>query len=197
MSGKKSYTECPRKAFIKQLVYPNYSHLDRVEGLAGPNIVEWVHWMRKNHFKRLFSWEHDTKTLTTQALSLKENGIKAVRLRQGDILNAEVRNDTFYELDFCGPMESFIPHIRKFTDNVMFNVTLRPGPKKFNEDGEIGTYKKEAIAMFFRERNEWRIGIPIQISKNVELVETTKGRYIIATYRDTQAMLTIAKLPKK
>lgn len=107
-----------------------------------------------------------------------------IHYKFGDIINADLKSDCVYDLDYCGSVVSLHEHAIKFKSQ-RFVMTFSTRP--------VGI--SETINRFFSARKEKiksidNVNIPIPHS----VVKTTFSTYIVAAYFDTSSMVSIAKI---
>lgn len=203
MPTKSSYNDltCPGKRRAREMIFPAFLGIDKVVTLGGPTIADHIRVLRKmnqrgKYFKNISSYEMDRAIFLDQHTQLKTEGINAVKLHFGDILQAEADDNTFMILDFCATIMHFHEHIRKYRGPACFTFALRNGRKKFNDGGEAGLYKRHVIDTFFQLRDETII-TEVEFGNNMTIITNT-GNYILTTYGDKGTpMIYIACLPKK
>jgi hypothetical protein len=169
-----------RNAFFTIFRSPLTEPKNKLVGLAGPDINNYVQWCNKIGITDLELYELDIRVMMYQ---LKTFGmIFPKQLIHGDIINA-VPNDknTIYDLDFCGTVKHLTDHIAKFDDNAIMTFSKRISDKQNFE-------------IFFEAKNE-EIGF-VSKKNNYTVFTTIKNNvYLYIPYMDTSPMCTIAKMP--
>lgn len=177
---KLTYTDSNEKIAVREFLFQQllFKH---VIGLPGPDINEyWMKWVNRG-CKSVEMYENDTLTAVTQLRKIQP--FKNIKYNIGDIINAPAnKKDTLYDLDFCCTAKSAIEHIKKFRENFIMTFSTRLGVNN-------------TIKTFFSAREEkilsrWNNKTPIDHL----VILTNKGKYIMATYCDTSAMCSIAKI---
>lgn len=200
MEGKESYSvlDCPHKIRLQERFLPIFSKCKETHVLGGPpkSIYDHILRLRKLKVHNITSYEYYKDIYTAQIGTLIDKKIRNVKLVHGDILNAPNKDNVGLELDFCLTIDKFLEHVRKFTSrNTIFVFSLRTGKRDGkNADKPIGWFKDYTISTFFKERNEKILNRTENPGLNDIYISTNKGNYIIATYRDSTAMIMIVKI---
>ena len=199
MEGKESYSDldCPRKIRYQDRFLGIFSKCERTFILAGPpkSICSHIKRLRKLKVHHITSYEYKHDTWIGQLGTLKANKIHGIKCLHGDILNAPNKDYIGLELDFCGTIDKFLEHVKKFTSrNTIFTFSLRTG-KKNPDSKSAGWYKEYTIRTFFKERNETIIHNVNSSGINESTIVTDNGIYTIVTYNDSgNAMIMFIKL---
>lgn len=151
----------------------------RVVALAGPNMISYLS-MLPEHVQEVEIWENDPDVMLVQLSDIGKVKDRHIIYRYGDILAAEVRSDTFYDLDFCKSIKSTYPYLYRFR-NCAFMFTCS------NRDSSQALTRK----LFLQAVEDPHATI---IPHNqFDLVKSTKGDYLYSTYKDRTAMTIIFK----
>lgn len=106
------YDQAHKKLEVRTKIFSRFTRFNRLIGLAGPNLDQYVKFFASQGIKDFQIWENNRQTLLHQIVQ-SSNHIN-LKLNFGDILNAPVRTDTLYDLDFCGLLPTFRDHLIKF-----------------------------------------------------------------------------------
>lgn len=174
---KQSYADAVNKHIVRDFMFSHFQ-LSRIVGLPGPDIQQYLEWCKSKGFNEIEAWEYEPLVAIKQ-LSELQSELHSYNI--GDIINAELRADTLYDLDYCRTIKYMKNHMLKFKKN--FIMTFSRRLKGFNPN------------MFFN-----MIGEKITSSKECNspiahtIYNTNNGRYIYAPYFDTSPMFSIAKI---
>ncbi len=188
--GKKDYPKDNFKRAVRHEVIPHHKFRTLVTCLGPSPEVSVREAMNKGYYN-IISYELDKKTLIDQDKAIREfelNPNVNITLVPGDILQANVKNGIYYDLDFCGFITQFKEHVKKFKNNSTFTFCLRDGNK-------TGKHKERTIKTFFELRNEI-IEDRYDVDDKRIYIDTTEGKYLLLSYRDGAPMLTITKIKK-
>lgn len=175
---KPTYLDAKNKIALRKMLFSHYSY-NKIIGLAGPDINHYIKWCKLRGFKDIEIWEQNPNVLLKQLSEIKT----PVSLKYGNILNAELKNDVLYDLDYCSTIKHMDEHIYKFRDN------------KFIMTFSLRYSEKQTMQTFFDVLGEkivikGRVNSPIHHFK----ISTENGKYIYAKYRDTSSMCIFSKL---
>lgn len=175
---KQTY-DTKNKKTIRDFLLQNFK-FKSVIGLAGPDIEEYITYLKKKGYKNFEIYENSPNVLVKQLIALKtENNLSLI---YEDILKADAnKSNVLYDLDFCGSVRYLQEHIAKFKNNFIMTFSSRIGIQ-------------ETIDTFFQARKEQIIS---QIDKETPikqtLIQTNNGNYSFIRYYDTSAMCCFAK----
>lgn len=178
---KQTYVNAEKKKRVREFLI-NQFMFNSVVGLPGPDINEYIQYMRTKGCTKLDLYENDRDVMIRQLVKLSENE-ESIRFIYGDIIKARPnRKKTLYDLDFCASVKFLQDHIRKFKDNFIMTFHLRIGLEK-------------TLKIFFGVRGEEIIERK-QVEDPLPHIEflTTEGRYLFITYHDTTTMCCFAKI---
>lgn len=174
---KPTYVDAIAKKNIREFLFSHYK-FNKIIGLAGPDINHYVSWCKSKGFTDIEIWEESPDILMYQMI----NAQHAVNIKLGNILNAELKNNVLYDLDYCVTIKHMGEHIKKFAKNFIMTFSLRAGIDF--------TIKK-----FFSDRRETIIKAIEKLSPIKHTIFITdNGKYIYTPYCDTSAMCCIAKI---
>jgi hypothetical protein len=178
---KSSYKEAKNKKAAREFIFSHYNQ-PKIVGLAGPDINEYISWCKSVGFQVDEIWEKDPRVMMKQLTDMKHDN--PMKYHFGNINNTMPdRNDTVYDLDYCGCVTTLYDSVIKFKKNIVMTFALR------------GVGAEKTISSFFTTRNE-KIVTRTNKSKPVNhiSIKTNQGRYIVVFYFDTTPMLTIARI---
>ena len=181
-----------RKFAIRNEMF-QYLKGENLVGLAGPDIIGYINSMDNRGFKHLHMFENNPDIARIQCtnigLEVPTNEWRHRILRVdckwtfGDILQAEVKPNTVYDLDFTFTMKSAEKYVKKFKEDFIFTTTTR----KFGIARTLNsffTWRKETISTVTTCDKQYR-----------SIIKTDVGTYLVYRYRDTAPMLSIIKMP--
>ncbi len=181
-----------RKLAIRNEMF-QYLKGENLVGLAGPDILGYINSMNNRGFKHLHMFENNPDIAFIQCSNIGlevptnewEYKILAVKCQWkfGDILEAEFKPNTVYDLDFTFTMKSAEKYVKKFKENFIFTTTTR----KFGIARTLNcffTWRKETISTVTHCEDRHR-----------SIIKTDVGTYLVYRYRDTAPMLSIIKMP--
>lgn len=153
----------------------------RLVALAGPNILNYIQ-LYPPGVKYVQVWENNPQVMLTQLQVLTANkpSSRTVDYRYGDIIGAEVRKDTFYDLDFCFTIKRAHEYVEKFCHGA-FTATF--STRRSPADETIQT-------MLEILGDKPIVDIP---HPYYNLLTTQKGKYIYTCYWDQGPMISIFK----
>lgn len=176
-----NYSERTQKAAVREFLFSFFlnAQLNKIIGLAGPNIKDYLNFLRSKGFNEFEIYEMDALTAIHQLTNL--NG--RITLKLGDILQANPDEpNVLYDLDYCVTVRYMKEHIAKFKNNFIMTFARR-------------VPLAETIGTFFTVRDEKVIKTYVYDSPvNHTVYETNKGKYIYAPYKDTSPMCCFAKI---
>lgn len=178
---KQTYTDATRKKVAREFLM-EYFKFRNIVGLAGPDINEYIKWCKAKGYDTFQIYEMDNATMINQMTKLSADVPMSYTL--GDIIQADVKDDTLYDLDFCRSIINHEEHVTKFKKNFIMTFSLR------NKGGIVATIKR-----FFELRKEDILNMmdipgPLKQQK----ITTEEGDYIFISYKDTSPMCCIAKI---
>lgn len=175
---KNTYLNADKKHAVREFLF-SYFTFNSIVGLAGPDINDYIKWCKSKGYDAFEVWEMEPAVLMKQLCEVKY----PVSYKFGNILNANVVNNTLFDLDYCVSVRYMKEHIKKFTNNFIMTFSTRIGVK-------------ETINKFFKFRGEKIISQYEFDGPGLQnIVFNTKlGKYLFITYCDTSAMCCIAKI---
>lgn len=175
---KETYVNAANKKAVRDFLF-SYFRFNSVVGLAGPDINDYLDFCKSRGFNDIEVWENKSDVMIKQLSEAKA----PVRYKFGNILEADLNKDVFYDLDYCVTVRHMKEHIQKFRDNFIMTFSIRVSIE-------------ETIEKFFGFRGESVIS-----QRNIEgpgvrniLFQTNLGKYLFITYHDTSAMCCFAKI---
>jgi hypothetical protein len=125
---KTDYSLSVNKRAVQNAIFNLYKRykFDKVVGLAGPNITDYLELMKQNGFKSAEIYENDISQLAIQMNSFRP--VIESKIQFGDIIQAKPNQPhTLYDLDFCCSINTANQHIQKFSDDVAITtLSIRP-----------------------------------------------------------------------
>jgi hypothetical protein len=178
---KRTYTNAAQKKAVREFLIGHFK-FKNIVGLAGPDINEYINWCKDKGYNTFQIYEVDNITMINQLAKLSKN--ISMNYVLGDIIQADVKDDTLYDLDFCRTIVNHEEHVSKFKKNFIMTFSLRI------KGGILATIK-----YFFELRKE-KILNTIDISGPLKQkkITTEQGDYIFISYKDTSPMCCIAKI---
>jgi hypothetical protein len=173
--------ERTQKAAVRDFLFSFFAHLqlNKIVGLAGPNIQDYISFLKSKGFTEFEIYEMDKLTAIHQLTNLNER----ITLKLGDIINASADElNTLYDLDYCVTVRHMHEHIAKFKNNFIMTFARR-------------VPFEETIGTFFSVRDEkvvksYIYDAPIKHT----IYESDKGKYVYIPYKDTSPMCCFAKI---
>lgn len=178
---KADYTNAKNKKLVRDFIF-NKFYFENVVGLPGPNINEYLEYLKKekgiNNFE-LYEYNSKISLFQLSKINVDAN----IELKCKDIIHSVPdKENTLYDLDFCGTVLSFKEHIQKFKKNFVMTFSTRIGVAK-------------TIFKFFEFRNEEILNfVKFENPLKHVIFTTNKADYLFLTYFDTSAMCSIARL---
>lgn len=174
---KSTYTDGYNKRAIRSSLM-SLTNKQKVIGLAGPDIVEYINDMKKKGYKKFILYENNKEILWKQINSFKH--IKTpITLIYDDICNVDPdEKDTLYDLDFCTTIKNMEHCIKKFNSNFIMTFSTRIG-------------MNETIELFFKYRDEYIVKEYTTLWNGIYLTifHTNKDkRYAFVRYKDSSSM---------
>lgn len=179
---KSTYKNSEEKRKRREFLFSFFAdkQLDKIIGLGGPDINDYISFCKSKGYNEIEIWENDFSIVCHQLRTLRAN---RVHLKFGNIGNA-VPDDknVLYDLDYCVSVRHMKEQIARFKNNFIMTFSTRIGVQ-------------ETIDGFFNARNEHVIkettnSVPIEHT----IYTTNGGKYIFTKYFDTSAMCCFAKL---
>lgn len=173
--------ERTQKKAVREFLFSLFAdmQLNKIVGLAGPNVVDYLNFLKSKGFDEFEIYEIDSLTAIHQLKHL--NG--KVCLKLGDVIEANPDEpNTLYDLDFCVTVRHMHKHIARFTKHFIMTFARRVS-------------LAETLGTFFSVRNEKVITSCVKKTPmEHEIYVTDKGRYVYVPYKDTSAMCCFAKI---
>lgn len=174
-------SERTQKMLVREFLFSLFTHLqlNKIIGLAGPNINDYLSFCKSKGFNEFEIYEVDGITAIHQLAQAKD----AITLKLGNIIDAPADEpNTLYDLDYCVSVRHMHDHIAKFNTNFIMTFSTRIS-------------LMETLDTFFNVRNERVIKSSIKKHPLQHTVyQTNKGKYVYIPYRDTSAMCCFAKI---
>ena len=174
-------SERTQKKVVRDFLFSFFvdMHLNKIVGLAGPNINDYLEYCKSKGFSEFEIYEIDSLTAIHQLTTLNDK----VTLKMKNILHANPNEDnTLYDLDYCVTVRHMHDHIAKFKNNFIMTFARR-------------VPLQETIGTFFSVRNEKVVKTYVyDTPMEHNIYETDQGRYVYIPYKDTSPMCCFAKI---
>lgn len=124
---KTDYSTSVNKRAVQNAIFNSLSHkFNKVIGLAGPNITDYLKFMKQNGVKSAEIYEKNISQLAIQMNDFVP--VIASKIQFGDIIQAKSHQPkTLYDLDFCCSINNAYQHIQKFSDDAsIITLSIRP-----------------------------------------------------------------------
>jgi len=110
---KTDYSKAHNKKLVQQIVFDDFKRrgINKLIGLAGPNITDYLSFVKSKGIKHAEVYERDYVNLIYQMADFKPP-IKTV-VKYQDIYTADLYQDVLYDLDFCCTIKNAAPHIQR------------------------------------------------------------------------------------
>jgi hypothetical protein len=182
---KRDYSTSYRKKLVQQIVFSDVKKqgMDKLVGLAGPNITDYLSFVKSNGIKQAEVYENDYVNMLQQMHTFKPPIKTTVKYQ--DVYTADLYQDTVYDLDFCCTIKNAEHHIKKFKDTRNI-ITLSLRGVSFNH-----TIKKFCKIV---SKLKPKITLNVNVTayyKQHEIRFDNNQSYKVFQYSDTSAMLTI------
>ena len=180
---KLDYSKSYRKKIVQQIVFNDLKQrgINKIVGLAGPNITDYLSFVKSKGFKTAEIYEYDAINLMQQLNNFQP--VIQTRILYQDIYTAPLYQDAVYDLDFTCSLLNAKQHIKKFNKNAVVTVSLRP------------LTLISSLKMFSKTISKLKSNIRLNVHKTkdyvLHLIEWQDGRsYNVYQYADTCQMLT-------
>ena len=181
---KRDYSKAYKKKIVQRIVFDEFKKrkMDRLVGLAGPNISDYLSFVKSKGIKRAEIYERDYLHLIFQMQNFRAP-IKTTVLYQ-DVLDAEIHPNTIYDLDFCCTIKSVAPHIKKFRSNAIVTLALRG-------IGLMYTLRRFS-RLITKEKPEFQLNVEVNSDYKMHILHIGGCKYAAYQYFDTTPMLLIS-----
>ena len=169
--------DTPKKHKARDFMFSHLKNL-HITGLAGPLINKYCEYVSKTHKGLIEIWERSIVVAFEQMNTIKY----PINFKYGDILNAEIKPNTTYDIDLlCTPLMA-----------KEFILKFEYGLFTFCRRQKCGG----AIQSFFNIKGETIIKTQHIIETHISYTihTTNKGKYISTEYCDTSSMFMILKI---
>lgn len=185
MSRKTTYKQSINKKAVQECVFNYFKkyNLKKLIGLGGPNITDYLKFIKSKGIKQAIIYEFNFEQLMLQMKDY--TSVIPCQVIHSDINQAKANtSDVLYDLDFCCSAITAIPYIKKFKKNAVFTLSMRPLSKKIT----IDTFCKAVNPNNLKVVKE-----PLFKNTQFELFKITIGseKYHCYEYHDTVPMYTI------
>lgn len=190
---KTDYTLSKNKRAVQEAIFNLYKKhkFNRVVGLAGPNITEYLQMMKDKGFRHAEIYENNISQLAIQMGHYKP--VISSQVVFGDIILANANQEnTLYDLDFCCSINTASEHIQKFSsdDAVVTTLSIRPV-------GFIHTILKYAQLIDRKSSPiiEFLGGVTSHLGKyRTYRLSVNNKKYMCYLYKDSVPMVTIQSI---
>lgn len=181
----------PGKREIQNKIFSQVKN-KTIFGLGGPNIKEYIDILVKNGFTKINIYENNINTINKQVPELKTlRNKEQVSIIYGDIHKNLNNTDCFYDLDYCGNINTIRPYLKKINKINKFSLTFMM--RGFIK-GEDGFYIENILN---KELFDGKLKIKISSKGkklfNNQFIIHNGYKYTFYTYRDTCPMIMIFK----
>ena len=188
--NKKTYNDSKNKKIVREFILTEYIlikfSLEKIIGLPGPDIKDYLKYLKSKGFKEFELYENNSDQWYKQIFKLHSSRIFKSKISYlgKDILHASyINKNVFYDLDFCASVRYLQNHIKKFKSNFIMTFSYR------------GVGLQYTIDTFFKCREEKILDTQELNSPLKHTIFTTNnGKYIFVKYYDTSAMCCFAKI---
>jgi hypothetical protein len=183
---KLSYESSSNKKAVQKKIYLQYKGIKKVIGLGGPNLTEYLLFLKSMGIKQADIYEFDAEQLLLQI----NNYVPVInsQIYYGDILRAVPnKTDTLYDLDFCCCILSAKKHIEKFTTNSIITLSIRP----YGLEQTI-----EKFCQYIDSTSTYTVDYHYNHTENYKVyrIDVGKKKYLCYSYRDTTPMITLQSI---
>lgn len=142
---KVSYKEAVNKHKIRTSLLENLN-FTKLTGLAGPDVNEYISFMKSIGFKDIISYEYERNVFLHQLCTIE----KKLKIEFGDINDSKINNTRFYDLDYCCTIDSLNLNWLNKIDNYLLTLAVRG----LGYDYTISTFKDNCINDGFKYKFE-------------------------------------------
>lgn len=184
--SKLDYSQSYRKKEVQNIVFSEAKQTlgyKKLIGLAGPNITDYLSFVKKMGIKEAEVYENNYTHMLYQMGNFKPPINTTVKFQ--DVYSAPLYQDVIYDLDFCCTIINAHKHIRKFNKSKsVITLSLRGV-------GLMPTIKK--FCKLVRNIGKPIIKLNVLITPNYKkhIINYENAMYTLYEYRDTSSMLTI------
>jgi hypothetical protein len=180
---KIDYTKAYRKKLVQQIVFDDFKQrgMTKLVGLAGPNITDYLSFVKSKGIKQAEVYERDYVNLIYQMSDFKPPIKTTVKYQ--DILHADIQENVIYDLDFCCTIKNAEQHIKKFKHNAIITLALR-------KIGLMPTLKK-FCKIVSKVKPDIHLNVEVTPNFKVHLLSFGNQSYTAYQYHDTTPMLLI------
>lgn len=180
---KIDYSKAYRKKLVQQIVFDDFKQrgMTKLIGLAGPNITDYLSFVKSKGIKQAEVYERDYVNLIYQMSDFKPPIKTTVKYQ--DVLQADVYENVIYDLDFCCTINNAAPHIKKFKKNAIITLALR-------KIGLMPTLKK-FCKIVSNLKPEIKLNVELNPNYKVHLMNLGEESYTVYQYHDTTPMCLI------
>ena len=180
---KLDYSKAYRKKLVQQIVFDDFRErgMTKLVGLAGPNITDYLSFVKSKGIKQAEVYERDYVNLIHQMADFKPPIKTTVKYQ--DVLDADVYEGVIYDLDFTCTIKNAAPHIKKFKKNAIITLALR-------KIGLVPTLKK-FCKLVSNLKPDIKLNVELNPNYKVHLLNFEDVSYTVYQYYDTTPMCLI------
>jgi hypothetical protein len=180
---KIDYSKAYRKKLVQQIVFDDFKQrgITKLVGLAGPNITDYLSFVKSKGIKQAEVYERDYVNLIYQMSDFKPPIKTTVKYQ--DVYYADDKSDVVYDLDFCCTIKSAEEHIKKFRKNAIITLALRGV-------GLMPTLKR-FCKLLSKLKPEIKLNIQVDDNYRMHHIHLGESSYSVYQYQDTAPMIVI------
>jgi predicted transcriptional regulator len=180
---KIDYSKSYKKKIVQQIVFDSFKErgFTQLIGLAGPNITDYLSFVKSKGIKQAEVYERDYINLIYQMQDFKPPIKTTVKYQ--DILHADIKENVIYDLDFCCTITNAEEHIKKFKKNAIFTLALRG-------IGLVPTLER-FCELVSKIKSNIHLNVHQTPNFKMHLLYFEKTSYTVYHYCDTSAMIVI------
>lgn len=194
------FSTCKRKRFVQSLIYSRIMYPNcRVVGLGGPQVSDYLHFIKQFGATSAQIWEVDFKTFSEQERQ-RDAGLFPIpcELINGNIRDVVLKSKDLPDFDFCSSFKTVRDIIKKFP-KALYTFSRRDGKQTI--DNCLEGY----LDIMGVSRNRYNLKKSITYDTITEYTIVTESQnYTAFTYmnqipksnRNGTQMLTIYPIPK-
>jgi len=184
---KSDYTLAKNKKAVQNDIFKRAQkkNFTKVVGLGGPNITQYLQFLKSYGIKHADIYENDRFHILLQISSFKP--VISSKVHFEDITNAQVKQEkTLYDMDFCCSVVTVTESIKKFKDNSIFTFSIRP----MGIESTINEFFKS-----MRNNAKPKITYNYKVNKQFKIhkIMWNSNRYFCYIYKDTVPMMTLTQ----
>ena len=180
---KIDYTKAYKKKVVQQIVFDDFKQrgMTKLVGLAGPNITDYLSFVKSKGIKSAEIYENNYGNLLYQMQNFKSPIQTTINYQ--DVYFANDEQHVIYDLDFCCSIKNAAPHIKKFKKNAIVTLALRG-------IGLMPTLK-QFCKLVSKLKPEFELNVEVTSNFKRHLVHLGNQSYTAYQYSDTTPMVLI------